>query len=453
MTFTHALATNNYGPAVFIVDSNAANGTHTTIQAAITAASSGNTVFVRPGTYTENLTLKAGVNLTAYTGDGSLNSTSAVIILGKATLTAAGTVNISGIQLKTNSDFYLAVTGSADSIVNLESCYLNASNNTGISYTTSGTGSKIIAFNCYGDVGTTGIAPFASSGAGSITFNQCNITNSGGSSTACTCSAGTASLSNSNFSSPITTSSTGGILCFYTTWNTSATNSICLTHGGSGAANLVSFSWLSSGTNSAISISNTIQLAIHSVEIVSTNTNVVTGAGTALMSQVYLADTGVAFNTTGYTPKKSFVGPISFDKGVNYLDTYATSTWTPTIVPSGTAFTSITYATQSGTWTKIGNMVIVQAYVAASAVTIGSATGDLNFPLPFAVSASAPTVSIGTMRVDNQTFAGKYIQSAASSSASACVAQMYSSAGAASNLPASGATSNMGFAFTIIYRY
>jgi pectin methylesterase-like acyl-CoA thioesterase len=65
MTFTHALSTNNYGPAKFIVSSSAANGTHTTIAAALTSASTGDTIFIRPGTYTENLTLKAGVNLTA----------------------------------------------------------------------------------------------------------------------------------------------------------------------------------------------------------------------------------------------------------------------------------------------------------------------------------------------------------------------------------------------------
>ena len=118
MTFTHALSTNNYGPAKFIVDASAANGTHTTIAAALTSASSGDTIFIRPGTYTENLTLKAGVNLCAFDCD---DLTPNVTISGKATFTAAGTVTISGIRLQTNSDFLLAVTGSAASIVHLKS--------------------------------------------------------------------------------------------------------------------------------------------------------------------------------------------------------------------------------------------------------------------------------------------------------------------------------------------
>src|SRR5512135_3481216 len=126
MGFLMALKTadNNFGTAKFIVSGAYSDGcTHITIASALTDASSGDTIFIRPGTYTENLTLKAGVNLTAFTGDGSLNTTSNVVILGKCTMTTAGTVNISGVQLKTNSDFFLAVTGSANSIVNLNSCF------------------------------------------------------------------------------------------------------------------------------------------------------------------------------------------------------------------------------------------------------------------------------------------------------------------------------------------
>jgi hypothetical protein len=153
------------------------------------------------------------------------------------------------------------------------------------------------------------------------------------------------------------------------------------------------------------------------------------------------------------TLRPSFSGGISFDKGANILNTYSTSTWTPTIVPSGTGFTSITYGTQSGTWTKIGNLVTVQAYVTATAVTVGPATGDINLPLPFSISASAPTVSIGTLRIENVTFANKYVQTAGSSSGTALALQQYTSAGAAANIAASAATNTMGFGFTITYRF
>ncbi len=131
---SHLANINPMSSSRWIVDPLGFNGTHTTIASAITSATSGDTIFLLPGTYTENLTLAAGVNLTAYNCD---STTPNVTISGKCTFTGAGTVSISGIRLQTNSDFLLAVTGSAASIVNLIDCYLNCTNNTGISYTSS----------------------------------------------------------------------------------------------------------------------------------------------------------------------------------------------------------------------------------------------------------------------------------------------------------------------------
>jgi len=143
MTFTHALSTNNYGPSKFIVDASAANGTHTTLPSALASASSGDTISIRPGTYTGNFSLKGGVNITAFGSDSSLNGTGKVIIQGTCTLSEAGTVTISGVQLQTNSAAALAVTGSAASVVNLQNCYLNFTNNTGITYSSSNSSSAI----------------------------------------------------------------------------------------------------------------------------------------------------------------------------------------------------------------------------------------------------------------------------------------------------------------------
>ena len=49
---------NLFGTARFIVNPTAGLGNYTTIQAAITAASAGDTIFIMPAVYTENLTLK-----------------------------------------------------------------------------------------------------------------------------------------------------------------------------------------------------------------------------------------------------------------------------------------------------------------------------------------------------------------------------------------------------------
>src|SRR4029077_7293171 len=204
--------------------------------------------------------------------------------------------------------------------------------------------------------------------------------------------------------SPITTSGTGGILCYFTTWNTSATNSTCLTHGGSGAANEVSLSWLSSGSASAVSIGAT--LGMHGVEVISSNTNAITGAGTLISSAIFLGGTSVAMNVTTNTLKPSFSGGISFDKGVNTLNQYVVGTWTPAIVPSGTAYTSITYTTQAGYYTRIGNLVTVTGYVLVSTITVGPATGDARLsPLPFTADNSASIQNMGALRLTNVTLA------------------------------------------------
>ena len=134
------LSTNTFTTAKWIVSPTASDGTHTTIAAALTAASSGDTIFIRPGIYTENPTLKAGVNLSAYICDAF---TPNVTISGKCTFTGSGIVSISGIRLQTNNDFLLAVTGSSASVVKLINCYFDITNHTAISYTSSSASSQI----------------------------------------------------------------------------------------------------------------------------------------------------------------------------------------------------------------------------------------------------------------------------------------------------------------------
>ena len=112
----------NYATAAFIVSSVAGQGNYTTIASALADATSGDTIFIMPGTYTEPLTLVAGVNLTAYDGDAL---TPTVTIKGNCQYSAAGTISISGIYLETNGDFLLEIFGAATLVVNLINCFLN----------------------------------------------------------------------------------------------------------------------------------------------------------------------------------------------------------------------------------------------------------------------------------------------------------------------------------------
>ncbi|MDP4120536.1 MAG: hypothetical protein Q8876_05720 [Bacillota bacterium] len=314
---TQIISTNTFTTAKWIVSATASDGTHTTIQSAITSASSGDTIFIRPGTYTENLTLTAGVNLTAFGCDNSLNGTGKVIISGTCTLTTAGTVTISGIQLQTNSAALLAVTGTLASIVNLNNCYINCTNNTGITYSSSSASSAININNCFGDIGTTGISLFSASGAGNINMYNSVIGNSGSSSTASTVSAGSFNPTNSTIGFTTTTSSTGNFQANFCNIALATLNLICLTQGGNSGAS-ANNTLFASGTASAITIST--QLQLRNCQVFSSNTNAVTGAGTLVSAGTLFTGSSSKSNVTtqtggcasgltqGTAPSAGFVG-------------------------------------------------------------------------------------------------------------------------------------------------
>jgi hypothetical protein len=290
-----------YGPVKWIVSATAGQGTHTTITAAITAATSGDTIFIRDGTYTENPTLKAGVNLVAFPTSDAVISTSAVKIVGKCTFSGAGSVALTGIELQTNSDFLLVVSGSSNSYVTLNNCYINCANNTGISYTTSGT-SQITIEYCSGNLATTGISFFAHSAAsGVINISNSNLTNTAGSSTASTCSAGSINLTYSTINFSITTSGTSTINAFningnlsHYTWLThnSTTSTLCT----------IALCHFINDTLAIISIGAGATLTVTECELHCSATNVITGSGTLNYGGLVFSGSSSGINTTTTNP-------------------------------------------------------------------------------------------------------------------------------------------------------
>jgi hypothetical protein len=397
------LSTNTFTTARWIVSPTASDGTHTTIAAALTSASSGDTIFIRPGTYTENITLKAGVNLTAYGSDSSLNATGDVIINGTCTMTTAGSVTISGIQLQTNSAVLLAVTGSAASIVNLNNCYLNCTNNSGITYSSSNAASAINIKNCNGNLGTTGIALFSHSSAGVLTGTESYITNSGGSSTASTISSGVLSLINFLLFSPITSSSTATCGLSQSGIDTSAQNAICFTAGGSGSHTFGKSSF-SSGSASAISISNTS--LVQNCIINSTNTNAITGAGTINYTNLaFTIGSSAKINTTtqsggiaagGLTqaPSSGFLGQqiTASASSVNLPNLTATNITSITLTPGIWDIGAVCYITQNG----VGSAEVVS--INTTSATLSGNIGIDQAQTTYSITAFSCTQSIPTFR-------------------------------------------------------
>jgi hypothetical protein len=88
----------------------------------------------------------------------------------------------------------------------------------------------------------------------------------------------------------------------------------------------------------------------------------------------------------------------------NKLDDYEEGTWTPTYVAGGTNFTSVTYESQVGKYTKIGDTVILTVKISTNAITKGSASGDVYISgLPF---TSNEVYSNGTVLYNTANWSG-----------------------------------------------
>lgn len=268
-------------------------GTYQTLTAALAAVSSGQTIYLRPGTYTENVTVSTACTIASMQGNGFQG---AAIVAGTITVSAAITVTLSGLRLQTNSVPLLTVSGSAATIVNLTDCFLNVTNNTGISYTTSSSSSEINLMYCSGNITTTGIGYFASTSAGRITMFGCRFINTGLSVTANTISAGELVIEETRFNAPITSSATASLSGRNSIIFNGATNATGLTIGGNGSANTFVFCRVLSGTASAISVSDATSL--FNCNIGSNNTNATVGAGTIHFSGVSYTDNSASTVTT-----------------------------------------------------------------------------------------------------------------------------------------------------------
>lgn len=276
------------------------HGDFTTIGAALTALGGGQ-FFIRPGTYTENFTLPASTLLTAFPGNEIFPS---VMIVGKISFSGAATSVISSIGLQTNSDYCLSVTGASAAVLYLENVSITASNNTAINYTCSSSSSQIKMTACGGDITTTGIAMFASSSTGSISFIDTVMTNTGSSTTASTASAGSVNIDDSTLSFPITSSGTNIFYMTNSTIDCSVLNKTAFTSSTSSTPNYIEHSNLQSGTAATVTINTpgNIIMAIDNINCVAGSGNAITGTGT--LSAGIITFTGTASTITTSTVNK-----------------------------------------------------------------------------------------------------------------------------------------------------
>ena len=135
------------------------------------------------------------------------------------------------------------------------------------------------------------------------------------------------------------------------------------------------------------------------------------GASNAASSLAVASDNTVLVGNTGTAP--AFTGTptvtsIDFTASTTALDFYQEGTWTPTIEFGG-ASTGITYSTQSGAYTRIGNVVFLRILIVLSSK--GTATGNTTITgLPFSHSGTVEQTSQEFQYVSNYTFSGSFTQ-------------------------------------------
>ena len=292
--------TQTYSAAAITVSPTAGLGQYTTIGAALTASVSGDNILLLEGTYTENPALKAGVNLVAWDAGAE---TPTVTIVGECTFSSAGTVSISGIRLQTNSNYLLSVTGSAASIVNLNGCYLSISNNTAIQYSSSSGSSAINLYQCVSDTATTGIAVFAHSSGGMLSFNYCFMLNDGASTTANTASAGLLDYRYSLFETSTTCSGSNVFSFVFSALSPKrVASATSLTTSGSATGQAIGCDF-ESGSAGAISVgSGTTVSLLGSNTINSSATDVISGSGTLNYNLISFTGSSSAVSVSTQNP-------------------------------------------------------------------------------------------------------------------------------------------------------
>jgi hypothetical protein len=107
-----------------------------TVQAAINAAASGTTVFIFPGTYNENLTLKSGVNLTSSIKFG-------ITIVGNHIANFTGTVVLLNIFLSSTTGNTLTFSGTNSQNLQLFGSSIYSNSGDAIYYSNTNVSSKI----------------------------------------------------------------------------------------------------------------------------------------------------------------------------------------------------------------------------------------------------------------------------------------------------------------------
>jgi len=298
----------------YVVDPVALETEYTTIQSALDAANTAGgpaAVYVRPGTYVENLTFYDGIDLWGAVG---VADTQTCVIQGVHIPPATGTLTIRNIFLESATDVFNSAVAGTSALILID-CAVNVTN--GYTFNLPNWTGSFTGFDI-GEIGSTNDGWINNTG-GAFVF-MVNITMGAGAGNTCIIS-GSSEFYNTHIQSPITFQSTGTSVLSGGCWLDNT-----LTTADTATVSIFN-SLLDTGANQAITHNSANPMTISTCTIDSTNVPSIGGTGTIQFGGVsYLSNAEVAVTITGdYTTVTetgtAYLQNISFDRGTNTVDT------------------------------------------------------------------------------------------------------------------------------------
>ena len=374
--------TNLYSSHTIVVDS-AGKTPFTTVAAGITAAVglgvSNPTVYIRAGTYTENLTLINGVNLC---GDDPYTC----IIDGAHTIPAAGQIQISNLKLAatTPATSLFNETGAGTCAIDITNCIFNVNSGMVFNLTTS-TGPLSIT-NCT-DISAANSIAINTTGISAVTIRDSVI----GTGAVTANFGGATTIYNSSFSCPMTFSQAGAASAYNCDFFGAIVLSDTATFG-------LFKGYISTGATAAITANAGTTVTLDNVVIDSSAANIVTGAGTAIYGQVTATNAFTHNVTTETYTTRTITGSVQLDEtnaGVPYF--------TAGVMGSTAALTDGQLLVG-----KTGNPPSLATLTAGAGTTITNGAGSITvaqtagFPFAFTTIAADGALATGTAYINTK---------------------------------------------------
>lgn len=272
-----------------IVDAFVGRGTYTTIQAAINAAFSGQVVFINPGTYTETITLKAGVNLYGTTG---------VNIVGQLVANYTGSVSVFMVNMVTNGAPCINASGSGAMNLSLVRSTFSSTNASVISWTNSNASSIFNLATCVSSLTTTGFAHFTFT-TGNLNISMSSLVNPGGSTTISSWSGAGLIMNTVTYESNIDLTGAGTALISNSSF--SSINSVAVLIDNTGN-NFIEFCKVSSGSAIPIFVNSGCTVSFAQGILNSAASALTSGTGTFKYGSITCEGTANTLGTTTNTP-------------------------------------------------------------------------------------------------------------------------------------------------------